>query len=53
MSGDEFNAIEGFELRFGENENSFLVGFNRFENGEPMYGWIEVTGNPLKTGRQI
>ncbi|HVT84426.1 MAG TPA: hypothetical protein VHD35_04445 [Chitinophagaceae bacterium] len=49
----EFNSIEGFELRFKENENSFLVGFNRFEDSKPMYGYLEVTGNPLKKGKQL
>lgn len=53
MTVEEFNAIKGFELRFSENENSFLVGFNRFQNSEPMHGFLEVTGNPLKTGRQL
>lgn len=48
-----FDALPGFELRFGENERSFLVGFNRFKQGEPMYGWLEVSGNPLKTGSAI
>ena len=53
MTDDEFNLIEGFELKFEENENSFLVGFNRFNNSEPMFGYLEVTGNPLKTGKKI
>ena len=49
MTEDEFNSITGFELRFGENDNSFLVGFNRFEEAnKPMYGWLETTGNPVK-----
>lgn len=38
----------GFELVFEENENSFLVGYNRLNNGEPMYGWLRVVGNPVK-----
>lgn len=38
----------GFELVFEENENSFLVGYNRLSNGEPMYGWLRVVGNPVK-----
>lgn len=53
MPESEFNILHGFELRFGENERSFLVGFNRFNDGEPMYGWLEVTGNPLKTGSAL
>lgn len=48
MIEEDFNQIEGFELRFGKNEQSFLVGYNRFENNQPMYGWIEITGNPTR-----
>lgn len=44
---DEFDRLDGFELRFGESEQSFLVGFNRFDGGSPMYGWIEYNGNKL------
>ena len=43
----EFNKLSGFELRFGESENSFLVGFNRFDAAKPMYGWLEITGKPV------
>jgi hypothetical protein len=46
----DFNKLSGFELRFEENERSFLVGFDRFKEGEPMYGWLDVTGNPLRSG---
>lgn len=49
MTEEEFNQIDGFELRFGKNENSFLVGYNRFNNSEPMFGWLESTENPLKS----
>lgn len=48
MTESEFNKIEGFELRFGKSEQSFLVGYNRFNNNKPMYGWIEITGNPTR-----
>lgn len=48
----EFNENEelfyGFELVFEETENSFNVGYNRLNNGEPMYGWLRVVGNPVK-----
>jgi hypothetical protein len=43
----EFDKLTGFELRFGENEKSFLVGFNRFDETKPMYGWLEITGKPV------
>ena len=41
MTEDEFEQLPGFELRFGESEQSFLVGYNRYNNNEPMYGWLE------------
>lgn len=42
-----FDELIGFELRFGKSEKSFLVGFNRFEESAPMYGWLEITGKPV------
>ena len=48
LSISEFDKLEGYELRFGESEQSFLVGYNRFKNNEEMYGWIEIVGNPTK-----
>lgn len=47
LSENDFDELEGFELRFGESEQSFLVGYNRFDGGKPMYGWIEYNGNKL------
>ena len=47
LGENEFNELTGFELRFGENKNSFLVGFNRFDEAKPMYGWLEITGKPV------
>lgn len=44
---EAFAELNGFELRFGESEQSFQVGYNRFNGGEPMYGWIEYNGNKL------
>ena len=44
----EFNELDGFELRFEKNEQSFLVGYNRFDNFKPMYGWLEISGNPIQ-----
>lgn len=43
----EFNKTEGFELHFVKNKNSFMVGYNRFNNSSEMYGWLEVTAKPL------
>jgi hypothetical protein len=47
MDESEFDKMTGFELRFCENEESFLVGFNRFNDTKPMYGWLEITGKPV------
>ncbi len=52
VSHDEFNSNEelfaGFELIFEKSEKSFLVGYNRFKEGEPMYGHLKVLGTPVK-----
>jgi len=24
-----------------------LVGFNRFDEAKPMYGWLEIAGKPV------
>jgi hypothetical protein len=47
MEETEFDQLTGFELRFGETEKSFLVGFNRFDEAKPMYGWLEIAGKPV------
>ena len=47
LEEDQFAEFEGFELRFGESDQSFLVGYNRFDNNKPMFGWIEYNGNKL------
>jgi len=49
MTEEEFSILDGFELRFGESEASFLVGYNRFDENKPMYGWIEYSGNSILT----
>lgn len=48
MDEQEFDEIPGFELKFGQAEDSFLVGYNRFSQSEPMYGHLFISGNPLK-----
>ena len=47
MHDSEFDEITGFELKFGKNEESFLVGFNRFNDSQAMYGQLEITGKPV------
>lgn len=50
LSEAEFNLLPGFELRplGATDEGAFLVGFNRFAAGAPMYGRLEITGNPIR-----
>lgn len=48
MTPEQFDLLDGFELRFEKNDAAFLVGYNRFENNAPMYGWLHVSNNPLK-----
>lgn len=49
---EEFDNNEelfrGYELLFGESEDSFMVGYNRINNNEPMYGTLKVVGNPVR-----
>ncbi len=47
LTEEQFVELDGFELRFGKSEQSFLVGYNRFDEGKPMYGWIEYNGNKI------
>jgi hypothetical protein len=50
---EDFNSNEedfnGFELVFEKSEKSFLVGYNRFDSGSPMHGWLRIVGNPINT----
>lgn len=47
LSQQEFNCLNGFELKFDRNDNSFLVGYNRYNNASPMYGWLEYNGKSV------
>jgi hypothetical protein len=53
ISKDEFDSNEelfsGFELVFERNDQAFMVGYNRFKQNEPMYGYLKVIGTPVKT----
>lgn len=46
MTQEEFDRLDGYELRFETNSDSFLVGYNRFKENEEMVGYIEIVGNP-------
>lgn len=47
----EFDSNEelfpGFELIFDNTDKSFLVGYNRLTNNEPMFGYLKVVGTPV------
>ncbi|MCB0642127.1 MAG: hypothetical protein KDC44_10825 [Phaeodactylibacter sp.] len=45
------DRFSGFELIFEQTEKSFLVGYNRFEEGAPMHGWLNILGNPVNNVR--
>ena len=47
MAEEDFSKLNGYELRFGQNKQAFLVGYNRFDDNNPMYGWIECDGQTL------
>lgn len=47
IAQEEFDQLDGYELRFGRSSNSFLVGYNRFKENEEMYGHVEIIGNPI------
>lgn len=47
MNKSEFDMIDGFELHFGESDDSFMVGFNRFNSAKPMHGRLEISGKPV------
>jgi hypothetical protein len=49
MSEAEFDELTGFELHFGRGDDAFMVGYNRFEDGDPMYGTLSITGDPVST----
>lgn len=53
VTEEEFENNEerfaGYELIFEKTEKSFLVGYNRLDEGKPMYGWLKTLGNPVKS----
>lgn len=47
MGIEEFDNIDGFELIF-DAKNMFKVGYNRFNESEPMFGELKVYGNSVR-----
>jgi len=48
MNESEFNDINGFELMPTDSKSGFIVGYNRFNKAEKMYGKLEVFGEPIR-----
>ena len=52
VSKEDFDTDEdlfsGFELVFENNDQSFLVGYNRYKKNEKMFGHIKIVGTPVK-----
>ena len=46
MTAKAFDLIPGFELLLERGPDSFLVGYNRFNNAEEMYGRLLIIGDP-------
>ena len=46
MSEEDFDEIPGFELLPADDSHSFMVGYNRYRDGAPMYGRLLMFGNP-------
>lgn len=44
----DVERFAGFELIFENTDKSFMVGYNRFDDYKPMYGWLKTIGNPVK-----
>ena len=51
VSQKEFDSelFSGFELVFEKRDESFHVGYNRFKKNEPMYGFLKVIGQPVRS----
>jgi hypothetical protein len=53
MTETEFDELAGFELVFGQGDDAFMVGYNRYENGAPMYGTLDIIGDPVSADRTM
>ncbi|GAB1431039.1 hypothetical protein MASR2M18_18730 [Ignavibacteria bacterium] len=48
FDGSERADFDGFELIFEKTSESFIVGYNRYDNAAPMYGRLHIVGNPIR-----
>lgn len=53
MTESAFDELTGFELVFGQGDDAFMVGYNRYEDGAPMYGTLKITGDPVSAERTM
>lgn len=49
LSVDTFDKLPGFELLFGESPSAIMVGYDRFQENQPMYGTVHIVGTPVGT----
>lgn len=52
MTNQEFDELPGFELHFKALGEGFKVGQNRFAEGAPMFGEMQVYGNPIRQPKE-
>lgn len=48
MEKEVFNEIPGFELHPSNKQNGFMVGYDRFNDFQPMYGQLEITEGAIR-----
>ena len=48
LSPEEFGELPGFELQFGEGSTAIMVGYDRFQDNQPMYGTLLISGSPVQ-----
>lgn len=51
LDGSQRADFDGFELIFEKTSESFIVGYNRYDNAVPMYGRLHIVGNPIRENK--
>jgi len=53
MNKKTFDLLPGFELEYGgETDHQLLVGYNRYQDAAPMYGTLQVIGDPVNQAEE-